>query len=400
MRIPEIPSNEEQRLAELQSYKIVYSLPEQDYDDITALAAMICETPVSLISFVDEKNQVFKSHHGLDLESTPRKQAFCAHAILSPDELFEVNDARIDPRFSDNPLVVAYPEVIFYAGAPLVTSGGQALGALCVIDHKPRQLNSEQKFALQALSRQVIKLLETRRKNFELDQLRERLETSNQDLQEFAHKVSHDLREPLRMVKSFIGRLQARYSDTFDDRANQYMKFVVDGANRMDLLIGDLLKYAEMDETDLKIEKVDTNECVRQCVELLIAQDDPRKPIIEFENLPMINASFASIRQLFQNLLANALKYTAPGVCPVINIACIDTGNSWEFSVADNGIGIEPEYRDIVFSLFSRLHSGSTYSGSGVGLATCKKIVERLGGRIWITDNAPNGTIFKFTIIK
>ncbi|MDD7913930.1 GAF domain-containing protein [Polaribacter ponticola] len=158
------PNNEEERLKILNSYNILDTLPEDEYDAITKIAAGICNTPIALVSIVDEKRQWFKSTYGLNAKETPRDVAFCAHSILQPKELFIINDANLDERFHDNPLTTQEPNVVFYAGAPLNSSEGQPLGTLCVIDNKPKELNESQKESLLLLAEQVVRLLELRKK--------------------------------------------------------------------------------------------------------------------------------------------------------------------------------------------------------------------------------------------
>lgn len=165
MKNPKIPANEKERLKVLEEYQILDTLPEDLYDDITEIASQICNTPISLISLIDDSRQWFKSHHGLDVSETPKDVAYCAHAINEPDKILEVPDAFEDERFHDNPLATGDPHVRFYAGAPLKTKDGHTLGTLCVIDHEKRKLTAEQKKTLWALSRQVVALLELRKEN-------------------------------------------------------------------------------------------------------------------------------------------------------------------------------------------------------------------------------------------
>ncbi|GHC58983.1 PAS domain S-box protein [Ulvibacter litoralis] len=184
MKSPEIPENESERLKELESYQLIGLSEKDDYDFITTMAAQICGTKISLISLITENKQWFLSHHGLEVRETPKDYAFCAHAINQPNEPFIVEDARKDERFHDNPLTTGDPNVIFYAGIPLVTSNGFPLGTLCTIDDTPKNLNKSQLEQLKKLAQQTVKLFENRIKSIELDVLNQELEKMNELLQE------------------------------------------------------------------------------------------------------------------------------------------------------------------------------------------------------------------------
>ncbi len=169
--------NESDRLAALYSYNILDSLPEEEYDEITQLAAQICQTPIALISLVDQERQWFKSNRGLTVRQTPIEQSFCAYAIRNPSETYVVPDARLDQRFADNPLVRGEPNIVFYAGSPLIDENGFALGSICVIDQQPKQLSPSQLSALNILAKQVVRLLELRKKTKVLQESEARFRT-------------------------------------------------------------------------------------------------------------------------------------------------------------------------------------------------------------------------------
>ncbi len=189
----DLPPNETQRLAELHGLDILDTLPEQAYDDITLLAAQICGTPIALVSLVDADRQWFKSSHGLAASETPRDLAFCAHAILEPGSVLVVPDTEVDVRFADNPLVTDDPSIRFYAGAPLVSGSGAALGTLCVIDREPRSLAPEQERALAALSRQVMAQLDLRRLIADLEVVSAERREYQHRLEEYQRRLESDL---------------------------------------------------------------------------------------------------------------------------------------------------------------------------------------------------------------
>jgi PAS domain S-box-containing protein len=224
------------------------------------------------------------------------------------------------------------------------------------------------------------------------------LEQKNQELEQFAHIAAHDLKEPLRGITTYLSILQKKFNNQLDDKANEYINYAYKNARRMKSLISDILDFSKTGI--IGKEEVNLNELLDSIINNY--QHDEMLESAEFSKtiLPVVKGDLGSLIQLFTNLIDNALKYQPHGNQAKIKIDALEEESSWILSVSDNGIGIQPEFSDRVFEIFRRLHNNSAYSGSGIGLATCKKIVSAHGGIIWFEPNNPKGTIFKFTIPK
>ena len=225
------------------------------------------------------------------------------------------------------------------------------------------------------------------------------LAASNVELERFAYIASHDMQEPLRMITSFLQLFKKKYEDQIDETAEQYIHFAVDGAERMKKLIMDLLQYSRVGSNKEDFETIDTNNLLKEVVNVFLTHIDETKATITVEELPGIKANKTQLFQLFQNLIGNALKYHGEEP-PVIHISGKEEENHFAFSVQDNGIGIKPIFFEKVFVLFQRLHHKNEYSGTGIGLAICKKIIEKHNGRIWVESEPGKGSCFYFTISK
>jgi two-component system, chemotaxis family, CheB/CheR fusion protein len=249
----------------------------------------------------------------------------------------------------------------------------------------------------------------TERNNYEasLIELNKKLEThakelalSNTELEQFAYVASHDLQEPLRMVTSFLMQLEKKYKPQLDEKAHQYIEFAVDGAKRMRQIILDLLDFSRIGKHDDGLEDISLSKVVSEVIQLQGSLIDESAAQIQIEDLPTINTFRSPLVQVFQNLIGNALKYRSKNLPPRIGIKSVDSETEWILSIEDNGIGIEEEYFERIFIIFQRLHSKNEYSGTGMGLAIVKKIIENLGGRIWVTSKPGVGSTFYFTIPK
>jgi len=234
--------------------------------------------------------------------------------------------------------------------------------------------------------------------NEQLQAQAEELTRSNRDLEQFAYVASHDLQEPLRKVASFCQLLQRRYAGQLDERADQYIAFAVDGAQRMQRLINDLLAFSRIGRLTAGFTDIDLNELMAEVTAQISAAREYAKGDVTWDRLPVVEGEEPLLSALFTNLIANSLKFRRPSVPPKVHISARQVDQQWEIAVADNGIGIDPDFADKVFVIFQRLHAKDAYPGTGIGLAIVKKIVEYHGGRVWLDPDVSEGTTIRFTL--
>ena len=387
------------RLKALEAYKVLDTLPEKMYDDIVQIASFVCEMPIVLLSLVDDKRQFFKSKVGVEVTQTPIEYAVCHHAILSEEELFEVEDLRLDPRFENNPLVTEAPKMVSYFGVPLKNSEGISFGTLCVISQEePKNLSEDKKTILKKLAKQVLYLLELRRQNFELKRYQEEVDYYSKQMEEFAHTAAHDLRAPLRAIKSFLQLIEMKREGSVDDKEKKYFEFVYTNVDTMNQLIVDLLDYAKSDSKIDEKESIDLNAFLEQIFHNLVEHHHSLDSNLVIKLMPTIYYSKLALHMIFYNLIDNALKYRSQDRALEVKISYKSDLFHYYFEVEDNGIGIASEYYESIFKPFKRLHTKSEYAGSGLGLATVKKIIQKLGGAITVKSVLGKGTTFLIEI--
>ncbi|NND16744.1 MAG: GAF domain-containing sensor histidine kinase [Eudoraea sp.] len=397
---PKDHANEEKRLASLDSYSIMDTLPEEDYDNLTTIAAEICGTPISLVSLLDSDRQWFKSRFGLDAPETPKEYAFCGHAINESDDVFIIQDSRLDERFHDNPLVVGDPRVIFYAGVPLCNDEGLPLGTLCVIDHKPKLLSQNQINCLKALANQVMRLLQLRKTNAQLKKSIEDLDEKNGELEQFAYIAAHDLKSPLNNILGSATILSEGYSKSLDDDGKAMISFIQSASETLKGLIDGLLEYSRS-ETVLKEEKSKIDlQLLCNDIHGLFCYDNSVSINVK-SDLESITLNRTAIDQILINLVGNAIKYSDKEDVK-IEFGVSEESDSYQFYVKDNGPGISKEHQNSIFQIFKTLKGSDKFGrkGNGIGLATVKKIVGKMGGTIRVESDPPNGASFIFNIKK
>jgi len=396
MQVAAIPENEQARIHALLQYEILDTEAEAVYDDFVKLASYICQTPIALISLVDPTRQWFKATVGCPASETSRDVAFCAHAIHQFD-VFVVPDTFTDPRFVDNPLVTGDPHIRFYAGAPLITPEGLAIGTLCAIDREPRILSPEQITALQTLARQVVSQLELRRLTKELQQL---LESKNK----LFHILSHDLRSPFNGILAFSQALADEAETLSREEIQDFSQTVLNSAEQFMHLIDNLLQCTrfELGSLEYQPNTVTIDSVVGNVLTLLKGNAAQKKVNLVYETNPAteVFADSTMLHSIFQNLIGNAIKFTPSN--GRVTVCAADQGSMIQVSVIDSGVGVPPEKLAHLFELMAGRSTDGTAGekGTGLGLLLCKDLVEKHGGQLWVDSVVGQGTSFHLTLPK
>ncbi|MEO5909878.1 MAG: GAF domain-containing sensor histidine kinase [Pelobium sp.] len=392
--------NEAERLASLLSYNILDTADEADFDEIAVLASAICQTPIALISLVDGNRQWFKSNIGLPVKETPISQSFCAHAIASSEEIMQINDATQDDRFANNPLVTGQPNIVFYAGVPLITEDGHALGTLCVIDYSKRNLDEEQTKALKVLAKQVVNKLELRKRFLELEKTNESLLESNILINKFASMAAHDIKNPLTSILLTSQLLKKRMVPEGNQESIKLIDMNLEATKNLLELLNDMLHYSKS-PASLLIEKQDVGllHILKKVAKMLVI---PENIEIKFPAKDaLLIVSHVALEQILMNLMSNAIRYNDKNE-GLIEIDFKEDADCYILNIKDNGIGIATENFENIFKNNFIIQEYDRYNNksSGIGLYTVKELVKALNGEIKVSSQLGLGTTFSVFLKK
>lgn len=399
MIVAALPENEVERLENLRSYSILDTVSEADFDNLVTIASEICNTSISTITLVDQNRQWFKARVGNMPPETSRTESFCAHAIHHPYEIFVVENASEDPRFFDYPNVLGDPKIAFYAGVPLVSEEGHALGTICVIDQEPKKLTEKQEKTLKALARQTMNLLNLKKRTTKLELAQEELLEKNQQLERFALVAAHDIKSPLNVMSGLTDFVHMAYQDKMDEELKEIIGYLQNSSRKLTNMVDGILSFSKSDKMLLQCTNINVGEFYQEMIQLF-----PDKNDLQFsldKNTESITSNEIALKQIVLNLFTNAIRYNDK---PIIKI-CLgisDEGSHYQIYVQDNGMGIEQRHFDKIFEIFSKAHSTDRNGdqGNGIGLATVKNLTQRLGGKVSVESEVKTGSRFTLTIPK
>lgn len=395
-----IQSNENQRIKSLYSYRILDTPTDPDFETSTSLAADICECPVAYISFIDSNRQWFKSCYGIVLEDVKRENAICSRTILKEDGYLIIPDLSLDETHDLPEEVKNNGMLKFYAGFNVTDKKGLVIGTICVMSPGVNQLNSLQIRMMQSLARQVSNLLEVGKKHNEALEKQKDLAEKNRELEQFAYVVSHDIRSPLNSIFSLTQLLERKYASLLDARGQKTIGYINNSAEQLQELVSGILAYYRGEELIKQESELTDLEGLIEDVTRLLNQDGSIE--FKFRNLEQnILVNNVALKQIIMNLITNADKYNDKDVCQIeLGYASSDTHH--QFYVEDNGPGIEPSNIKTIFKAFTTLNHTDKYGkkGTGIGLATVKKLVTELGGKIKAKNAKKSGLRIDFSLKK
>jgi signal transduction histidine kinase len=392
--------NEIDRVKVLKGYGLMDGERDQDFDAIAEIASGICGIPIALITFIDENRQYFKSHIGTDLTENLRELSFCTHVIDSTDDIMIVEDARKDIRFADNPMVTGPAKVVFYAGVPLISEQGFALGTLCVIDQKTHTLSLSQIQALKSLAEQIVDKIELKRKIASLEIANEKLLNANVLIQKFASMAAHDIKNPLSSILLTTELLKKSALSNNDARALKLTEVNISSAKSLLSLVEEMLEYSRRPELLFaRRQKINVASFFERIKSLTVIPDHFT---INFQSaLSNISFSLIAIEQILLNLLSNAIRYNDKQK-GIVQVKLSEDLVHYILDVTDNGKGIAKESVEKIFDTNFTINGKDQFGvkSNGIGLSTVRDLITALNGTITVESVVFKGSTFRVRLPK
>lgn len=368
------------------------------FDEIIEMASKICESPIAFISILEKKGQHFRTGLGLNSISAKIEETICNLTLRSKNQYLEIEDLNEDPRTKNFSYVKTDEKLIHCVGVPISLDNDKKVGVLCTMDRKRKRLSIHQITALQILSKQTSILYELKEKDKILKMLQLKLQDKIDDLEYFISTASHDLKSPIKSIKSLLGlvvinniELSSRRGEAYYDLINKSLE------NALDVVEG-IAQYAKNILTEEKNIEIDLENMLNSIFELIIKNYPESKARLKLNKIRAVVSQKSLLRSLFENLIDNAFKYRRKEIDLLIEISQEKHDDKWIFTVSDNGIGIDEDNLKTIFKPFERLHTKSEYKGSGLGLASVNRIIQKFSGEIKVESNLGKGSKFIFSI--
>lgn len=403
MHIPaNTPNDELQRLQTLHGLGILDSGGDEIFDNLTRFASDLFETPIALVSLVDENRQWFLSHHGIDATETPRSQSFCAHSILDRNNVMVIPDATQDERFTNNPLVTDNPGIRFYAGAPIVSDDGQPLGTFCIIDTSPRDNFDEAgQDKLKHFARMAMREIQIWKARRETEQKLEHLQDSQEEQSRILTLLGHDMKGSFNAIIGFCGLIARMDPTANQEKLREYIEIIGSASHRAHLLMENLMSWArsgmsghagEQVATDIRIPVMGAISTIRP------AADIKSVAIIDHAAACNVHIDSVQIEAVIRNLIGNAVKFSKTG--GTVEIITDITGDELTLSVRDQGVGMDEQIIDRIRNAATGRSANGTAGekGSGIGLMLARDFLAAHGAVLQVESTPGYGSTFFFTL--
>jgi len=379
------------RIKKLKNLRILDTPEEKNFDEIVAIASLVCNAPMSLITLLDEDRQWFKAKLGIELKETPVGISICSHTIEETIGHLAIEDLTKDLRFQDNPFVVNHPNLKSYLGVSLKTTTGEKIGTVCVLDQEKRKFTEKQIDCLAYLAKWTSKLIEERAKAKVVENQLRSLELINKNLESFAYMIAHDIKTPLRNINNFSNLILNRKLTIKDSETQEYIGFISQSSNLLGSLVDKLLNYSrQIQISEEEFDLFNLNSLIDEVIYFLDLNKEELQYNINFNEM-MIFTSSDILRQVIQNIISNSIKYKdRKKEIQTLSVKLEMVESFYTIEFVDNGLGMSAERLNEIFDLFNK--DNKNLLSTGVGLSVVQALLNKIGGSVKVVSELFVGT--------